>query len=139
MTLEHPALTVVAAGVVRDPEGRILLARRPRGHMAGLWELPGGKVHEGESPTAALARELDEELGVTARAERPLTFAVHEEPGLRILLLFFETRIEHGRPVAREGQEIAWVAPADLPRYPTPPADAALVAELARGASGGTL
>jgi 8-oxo-dGTP diphosphatase len=126
------AFTVVAA-VIRDPAGRVLVARRPAGrHMAGLWEFPGGKVHDGEAPADALARELLEELGVHARIGGPVTFAVHEEPGLRILLLFFDAAIAEGVPRPREGQEIAWVPPEELHRYPTPPADAELVARLVR-------
>jgi len=121
------ALTVVAA-VIRDGEDRVLLTRRPEGlHMGGLWEFPGGKVDDGEAPAAALVRELHEELDVEVVVGRPLTFAVHEEPGLRILLLFFAARIIAGEPEGREGQAIAWVETADLPSYPTPPADAELV------------
>jgi 8-oxo-dGTP diphosphatase len=99
--------------------------------MAGLWEFPGGKVHDGEAPAAALVRELAEELDVAVEIGDPLTFAVHEEAGLRILLLFYEAAIRHGEPRPREGQEVAWVPPADLRRYPTPPADAVLVDLLA--------
>jgi 8-oxo-dGTP diphosphatase len=125
------SLTVVAA-VIRDAKGRILLTTRPEGtHMAGLWEFPGGKVEDGESPAAALARELDEELGLTVEVADPITFAVHEEPGLRILLLFYEAAISSGEPCPHEDQEIAWVPPAELDGYPTPPADAALVRLLA--------
>ncbi len=132
-------LTLVTAAVIRDERGRVLLARRPAGrHMAGLWELPGGKVDDGEEPAAALARELEEELGVAAEVGEPLTFAVHSEPGLRVLLLFFRTRVVAGPVEPREGQEVAWVAPADLGRYPTPPADAGLVRQLlAEAARGG--
>jgi 8-oxo-dGTP diphosphatase len=126
--------TVVAA-VIRDRAGRVLLARRPAGrHMAGLWEFPGGKVHDGEAPAAALERELAEELGLEITVGDPITFATHEEPGLRILLLFYESTISSGEPRAREAQEIAWVTPAELYRYPTPPADAALVDRLASAA-----
>jgi 8-oxo-dGTP diphosphatase len=126
------SFTVVAA-VIRDPDGRVLLARRPAGrHMAGLWEFPGGKVRDGEAPAAALARELAEELDVHARIGRPITFAVHDEPGLRILLLFYEAALEGAAPRPSEGQEIAWVPPAELLRYPTPPADAELIARLAQ-------
>jgi 8-oxo-dGTP diphosphatase len=122
----------VVAGVIRDSSGRVLLARRPAGrHMAGLWEFPGGKVADGEAPAAALERELAEELDLEVTVGEPLTFAVHEEAGLRILLLFYEAAISSGEPRPREGQEIAWVSPADLRRYPTPPADAGLVERLA--------
>ena len=95
--------------------------------MAGLWEFPGGKVNDGEAPAAALERELAEELGIEAQTGDPITFAVHEENGLRILLLFFNARIVSGQPKPLEGQQLAWVSSAELSRYPTPPADAGLV------------
>ena len=127
-----PVSFTVVAAVIRDRTGRLLLARRPEGrHMAGLWEFPGGKVHDGEAPAAALERELAEELGLEITVGDPITFATHEEPGLRILLLFYEAAIRSGDPHPREGQEVAWVPPAELRRYPTPPADAALVERLA--------
>lgn len=126
---------VVVAAVIRDPQGKVLLTRRPEGrHMAGLWEFPGGKVEPGEAPAAALVRELEEELGVEAEVGDPLTFAVHEEPGLRILLLFYSARIVAGRPRQLDGQRLAWVPAARLSEYPTPPADAELVARLVAGA-----
>ena len=129
-TTEVTEHTVVAA-VIRDRIGRVLLGRRPADrHMGGLWEFPGGKVVRGESPAAALRRELAEELGIATEIGEPVTFAVHEEPGLRILLLFFTARILSGEPRALDGQRLAWVAPPDLGSYPTPPADAALVREL---------
>ncbi|MBD3856847.1 MAG: (deoxy)nucleoside triphosphate pyrophosphohydrolase, partial [Acidobacteria bacterium] len=85
-------ITVVAA-VIRDQEDRVLLTKRPEGrHMGGLWEFPGGKINDGEAPGEALVRELEEELGIGIEVQRPLTFAVHEEPGLRILLLFYGAR-----------------------------------------------
>jgi 8-oxo-dGTP diphosphatase len=127
-----PTSFTVVAAVIRDRAGRLLLSRRPAGrHMAGLWEFPGGKVHDGEAPAAALARELAEELGLEIAVGDPITFATHEEPGLRILLLFYEAAISSGDPHPREGQEVAWVPPVELYRYPTPPADAALVDRLA--------
>jgi 8-oxo-dGTP diphosphatase len=125
----------VVAAVIRDGDGRLLLTRRPADrHMGGLWEFPGGKVDRGESPAAALARELAEELGVEAEIGRPITFAVHEEAELAIVLLFYEARIVGGRPHPLDGQQLAWVEPADLGDYPTPPADAELVALLSRHA-----
>jgi 8-oxo-dGTP diphosphatase len=124
-------ITVVAA-VICDREGRVLLARRPdHKHMGGLWEFPGGKIHTNENPRAALVRELREELGVEASIGEPLKSAVHEEPGLRILLHFFAARLLAGQPGGREGQELRWVHPCELSDYPTPPADAELVALLA--------
>ncbi len=101
--------------------------------MGGLWEFPGGKIADREAPGEALVRELHEELGIELVVRRPLTFAVHEEPGLRILLLFYEARIAKGEPHGHEGQAIEWVAATDLPSFPTPPADAELIHLLAEG------
>jgi 8-oxo-dGTP diphosphatase len=130
------SFTVVAA-VIRDGAGRVLLTRRQEDrHMGGLWEFPGGKVQLDEAPEDALRRELEEELGIIVSVDEPVIFATHDEPGLRILLLFFAATIEAGAPVAREGQKIAWVPPSELAAYPTPPADARLVDQLAaEGAS----
>ena len=123
-------LTVVAA-VLRDEAGRVLLTRRPPGrHMAGLWEFPGGKVEAGESPRAALTRELREELGIEVTPGRLLHRSHHREPGLSIDLLFFEAEMGGEHPTPLDGQEMAWVEPEALSGYPTPPADAGLVAFL---------
>lgn len=122
---------IVVAAVIRDVHGKVLLTRRPEGaHMGGLWEFPGGKVEPGELPAAALARELEEELGLRAIVGDPVTFAVHDEPGMSILLLFFEAAMGPAQPTPREGQKIVWVAPPDLASYPTPPADRLLVERL---------
>ena len=124
---------IVVAAVIRDATGKILLTRRPDGsHMGGLWEFPGGKVEAGEAPIAALERELDEELAIAVKIGSPLTFAIHEEPGMRIVLLFFAATLGNARPKPLEDQQIAWVAPGDLPSYPTPPADAELIRILSR-------
>lgn len=118
----------VAAAVIRDNQGRVLLCRRPEHkHMGGLWEFPGGKLDDDEGPEDALVREIREELELLIAVEHPLTFAVHEEDGLQILLLFYTARILSGEPHANEGQEIRWVPVSELPEYPTPPADARLV------------
>ncbi len=128
------SLTIVVAAVIRDVAGSILLTRRPADrHMGGLWEFPGGKLEAGETPTEALVRELHEELALDAVVGRPVTFAEHMEPGLHALLLFFEASVTGGEPRPMEGQEIAWVEPERLAEYPTPPADAELVAGLAAG------
>jgi 8-oxo-dGTP diphosphatase len=127
------SITVVAAAI-RDADRRVLLTRRPEDrHMGGLWEFPGGKIDDGEAPAEALVRELDEELGIAVSVEKPLTFAVHEEPGLRVLLLFYAARIISGEPHGHEGQAVEWVPVTELPSYPTPPADAELVRRLADG------
>jgi mutator protein MutT len=98
--------------------------------MAGLWEFPGGKVENGESFSEALIRELREELGISVEIGQPLTFAVHTEKDLEILLLFFSATIIGGRPRPLEGQEILWVRLADLRGYAMPPADEGVVSLL---------
>lgn len=127
-----PVVLVVAVALV-DRDGRVLLARRPEGKaMAGLWEFPGGKVNGGESPEAALVRELMEELEVDTKESclAPLAFASHRYPDFHLLMPLYVCRVWQGTPSAREGQELAWVRPARLADYPMPPADRPLVALL---------
>lgn len=121
---------LVSAAALIDPDGRVLLTRRPEGKsMAGLWEFPGGKVEPGETPEAALIRELDEELGVDTRESclAPLTFASHAYEGFHLLMPLFACRKWTGIPRPREGQALAWVAPGALRDYPMPPADIPLI------------
>jgi len=126
-------IVLVAAVALVDPDGRVLLAQRPPGKsMAGLWEFPGGKVNPGETPEAALIRELAEELGidVTASCLAPLTFASHSYPDFHLLMPLYVCRKWSGIPVAREGQRLTWVRTARLAEFPMPPADAPLIATL---------
>ena len=134
-TAAEPALplVLVAAVVLVDTDGRVLLAQRPEGkQMAGLWEFPGGKVDPGETPEAALIRELGEELGIDVAASclAPFTFASHSYPDFHLLMPLYVCRKWSGIPVAREGQRLAWVRPARLADFPMPPADKPLVAML---------
>jgi 8-oxo-dGTP diphosphatase len=127
-----PILTVVAVALV-DADGRVLLAQRPVGKaMAGLWEFPGGKIHAGESPEAALIRELKEEIDidVTEACLAPFTFASHRYESFHLLMPLYVCRRWKGTLRPREGQTLAWVRPAKLGEYPMPPADKPLVAML---------
>jgi 8-oxo-dGTP diphosphatase len=126
-------IVLVAAVALVDADGRVLLAERPAGKsMAGLWEFPGGKVNPGETPEAALIRELAEELGidVTASCLAPFTFASHAYPDFHLLMPLYVCRKWSGTPTAREGQRFDWVRPRRLADYPMPPADGPLVALL---------
>lgn len=123
-------MVLVAAVALIDVEGRILLARRPEGKpMAGLWEFPGGKIHAGETPEAALIRELQEELGIDTWASclAPLTFASHAYEDFHLLMPLFACRKWNGIPQPREGQALKWVRANQLRDYPMPPADLPLI------------
>jgi 8-oxo-dGTP diphosphatase len=119
-------LVLVAACVLLDGNGRILIAKRPQGRpLAGLWEFPGGKVEAGESPEHALSRELAEELGIDiAPADLvPLTFASHAYAEFHLLMPLFLCKRWGGQVTPHEGQELVWVKPAELGSYAMPPAD----------------
>ena len=121
---------LVAAVALIDADGRVLLAQRPEGKsMAGLWEFPGGKVEAGETPEAALIRELHEELGINTWKSclAPLTFASHAYERFHLLMPLFACRRWEGVPTPREGQTLAWVRPDRLRDYPMPPADIPLI------------
>jgi 8-oxo-dGTP diphosphatase len=131
-TAAKPVVLVVAVALI-DAAGRILLAQRPAGKpLAGLWEFPGGKVHAGETPEAALIRELKEELGVDTAASclAPFTFASYGYESFHLLMPLYVCRKWSGMPEPREGQRLAWVRPAKLGKYEMPPADKPLVAML---------
>ncbi len=126
-------ILLVAACALVDADGRVLLARRPEGKpLAGLWEFPGGKVHPGETPEAALIRELQEELaiGVHESCLAPFAFASHGYPDFHLLMPLYLCRRWEGAVRAVEGQALAWVRPQKLADYPMPPADRPLVALL---------
>jgi 8-oxo-dGTP diphosphatase len=130
---EDPAtkpLLLVAACALIDVDGRVLLARRPEGkRMAGLWEFPGGKLQPGETPEAALIRELKEELGidVSAACLAPFAFASHAYERFHLLMPLYLCRRWRGLVRPNEGQTLAWVRPQKLGEYPMPPADKPLI------------
>ncbi len=126
-------IVLVSAVALIDADSRVLLARRPGGKaMAGLWEFPGGKVDAGETPEAALIRELHEELCIDTHESclAPIGFASYGYDDFHLLMPLFVCRKGHGNPVRREGQQLAWVRPNRMREYDMPPADVPLVAQL---------
>ena len=121
---------LVSAVALIDCDGRVLLAQRPEGKsMAGLWEFPGGKVEGGETPEAALVRELYEELGIETwnSCLAPLTFASHTYDDFHLLMPLFACRKWNGIVQPKERQTLKWVYPKDFSNYPMPPADIPLI------------
>lgn len=126
-------IVLVAAVALVDADGRVLVAQRPEGKaMAGLWEFPGGKVEPGETPEAALIRELREELSIDVREAclAPFTFASHAYDGFHLLMPLYLCRRWDGQVAPREHQAVRWLRPAKLADLPMPPADVPLVAML---------
>ena len=123
-------MILVSAVALIDRDGRVLLAQRPKGKsMAGLWEFPGGKVEKGETPEAALVRELHEELGIETwdSCLAPLKFASHKYEDFHLLMPLFACRKWSGIVQAKEGQSLKWVLAKDLSKYPMPAADLPLI------------
>lgn len=121
---------LVSAVALIDVDGRVLLGQRPEGKsMAGLWEFPGGKVETGETPEAALVRELNEELGIDTWESclAPLTFASHSYEKFHLLMPLFACRKWYGTPQSRENQALKWVKANELTNYPMPAADIPLI------------
>jgi 8-oxo-dGTP diphosphatase len=120
---------VVAAALV-DRDNRVLIAQRPEGKsLAGLWEFPGGKLDEGETPEEALVRELHEELGIDVclTCLAPFTFASHTYEDFHLMMPLYVCRNWEGMVSPREGQAVKWVRANDLTNYPMPPADIPLI------------
>lgn len=132
VSASRPLLLVAAAALI-DTDGRVLLAERPAGKkMAGLWEFPGGKVQAGETPEAALVRELKEELGIITSPGclAPLAFASHPYDEFHLLMPLFICRVFEGTPQPHEGQRLQWARKNELRNYKMPPADVGLVEAL---------
>lgn len=133
--LRSSALFPVVAAALVDPRGRILVQQRPPGkQMAGLWEFPGGKVEPGETPEAALVRELTEELGIAVdpAALLPATFASQMLGDKHLLLLLYVCRAWRGDPVALDAVALKWATPGEMCALDMPPADAPFIAVLER-------
>ncbi len=118
----------VAAAVVVDENGRILIARRPDHlHQGGLWEFPGGKIEPGETVPAALARELLEEVGIRVQMARPQIRIPYAYPDRRVLLDVWRVERFAGHAHGVEGQPVRWVEPDELPSYRFPAANLPIV------------
>tara|TARA_B100000575_G_C23023734_1_gene589517 strand:+ start:341 stop:739 length:399 start_codon:yes stop_codon:yes gene_type:complete len=123
----------ISIGALVDPEGRILLTRRPNNKkMAKLWEFPGGKIENNELPDEALIRELKEELSIETRKSclAPVTFVLHKYKDFHAILFLFICRRWNGIPNPLEGQEMTWVRRTELKQYQMPEANSFLVAIL---------
>jgi len=127
---EARKIVLVAACALIDADRRVLLAQRPEGKpMAGLWEFPGGKVEQGETPEETLIRELAEELGIITQVPclAPLTFASHAYEDFHLLMPLYICRRYEGIARGLEGQAVKWVRTRDLRDYPMPAADEPLI------------
>ena len=132
-------MVLVSAIALVDADGKVLLAQRPEGKpMAGLWEFPGGKIEPGETPEAALIREVREELAIDTAESclAPVSFASHSydatdgRDGFHLLMMLFVCRRWQGRPKPVEGGALKWVRPQQLRDYPMPAADKPLISAL---------
>ena len=130
--MTNKLLLVVAAALI-DDAGRVFVQQRPNGKaMAGLWEFPGGKVESGETPEAALMRELNEELGIIVNPKhlQSACFACEPLEGSQLLLLLYICRQWHGVISPHEAPAIQWLQPDMLHHLPMPPADGPLISML---------
>ena len=126
-------LLIVSAAALVDEQARILVQKRPAGKaMAGLWEFPGGKLDPGETPEAALIRELDEELGISVAAEDlvPAAFASAALGERHLILMLYVIRRWGGEAKPLHAAALRWVNVAELATLDMPPADGPLVARL---------
>ena len=125
------AIVRVAAAVLLRPDGQVLLAQRPAGKpYAGYWEFPGGKLEPGESPRAALARELQEELGITVRRASPWLVQEFVYPHAHVELHFFRVYAWDGQLHGHDGQAFAWQVPGRWTVAPLLPANTRILAAL---------
>jgi 8-oxo-dGTP diphosphatase len=127
------AVLDVIVGIIRDPEGRVLIGQRPAGkHMAGHWEFPGGKLEAAESPLDGLKRELLEEIGIVTGPAEPFLKLTHRYPERTVRLDIWWVLGYEGEVRAREGQALRWVDLDELAAAPLLPADAPIVASIRR-------
>ncbi len=130
---ENVPIILVVAAILLNEEHEVLLAQRPEGKaMAGLWEFPGGKIQHTETPEAALVRELKEELDIEVKEAclAPFTFASHRYRNFHLLMPVYVCRRWQGNLTGKEGQQLKWVPFKELNKYPMPPADIPIIAQI---------
>jgi 8-oxo-dGTP diphosphatase len=130
---KNPTTLFVVAAALTNQVGEILLQKRPEGSsMAGLWEFPGGKVEPNESSELALARELNEELGIEINVSdlAPLTFASEPLADRHLILLLYRCNRWKGEPQPLHSPELRWLMPGAMRALPMPPADLPFIAML---------
>ncbi|WP_078410118.1 (deoxy)nucleoside triphosphate pyrophosphohydrolase [Priestia abyssalis] len=127
--------TVKVVGAVSiNKQSEILCAlRSPNMSQPNVWEFPGGKIEEGESPEESLVREIKEELGCTVKVYELIEDVVHEYPNITVHLLTYRTKIVNGTPTAKEHAEIKWMALEELSSLQWAPADIPTVKALLSG------
>ena len=121
----------VAVGLVFDEQGKILIAKRPKGkYMAGIWEFPGGKLEQGETPEEALVRELNEEVDILPSSFEPFTQVDYTYKEQRVFLEVYRVSAYSGVAKGRERQDIKWVFPSELFDYQFPKANEEIISLL---------
>jgi 8-oxo-dGTP diphosphatase len=130
MALKRPIWIPVVTGLIRKG-GKVLVGQRPIGHsLAGQWEFPGGKIEKGETPEAALARELNEELGIDAEVGILKLASTHSYGDTGILILFYEVLFWKGEPKAQHHMDLKWVEPSELHSLAIPDANRRILGRL---------
>jgi 8-oxo-dGTP diphosphatase len=123
-----PEFVHVAVGIIRNDQEKVLISLRNKNqHQGGLWEFPGGKVEVGESLSAALSRELQEELDLEVLSSSPLLKVEHDYGDKRVLLDVCLVESFYGRAIGKEGQTICWVSLKELDDYEFPQANLEIV------------
>ena len=123
MSLKRPTWIPVVTGLIRK-NGKVLVGQRPAGHsLAGQWEFPGGKIERNESPEQALARELNEELGIEAEVGQLKLASTHSYGDTGIVILFYEVLFWKAEPKAVHHMELRWIDPPELKSLPIPDAN----------------
>ncbi len=140
MSEKNKKTLLVVAAVILDADGRVLMAQRPKGGPhAGQWEFPGGKVELGETPEAALCRELYEELRIEPceHCLQPFSFTSYAYPDFHLIMPLYLCRQWDGIARPQEGQQIKWVKPKELRKLDLVPADVDLASEVGDRIVGG--